>query len=126
MKPLLLVALGGSLGSVTRYLLSVWVTQRYPDWRFPVGTFIINVAGCMVIGFLSGFAVKQGAFSTNARLFLFTGVLGGFTTFSAFGLETFHLLRRGEPMVAGAYVVLSVIVGLLAVAAGFSFAGARP
>lgn len=126
MKPLLLVALGGSIGSVIRYLLSLWIVQRCPDWRFPAGTFVINVAGCLVIGILSGLAVKPGAFSADARLFLFTGLLGGFTTFSAFGLETFHLLRRGEPMVAGAYVILSVVAGLVALAAGFSLAEGRP
>lgn len=114
------------MGSVVRYLLSIWVMQRCSHWRFPAGTFLINVAGCLVIGVLSGFAVKQAEFSANARLFLFTGLLGGFTTFSAFGLETFQLMRRGEFLVAGAYVVLSILVGLLAVGAGFSWVGARP
>jgi len=125
MKPPLLVALGGALGSVTRYLFSIWVVARWGDWRFPAATFLINLAGCLVIGFLSGISVKQAEFSTPARLFLFTGLLGGFTTFSAFGLETFQLLRRGEFLVAGAYVVLSILVGLLAVWAGFSGVGAR-
>jgi CrcB protein len=69
---------------------------------------------------LAGMAAKYDAFSADARLFLFTGVLGGFTTFSAFGLETFFLLRKGEVLVAGANVVLSVLVGLLVLWLGFN------
>ena len=120
MRAVLLVAMGGALGSVARFKLSGFVLHHAIDWRFPLGTFIVNVLGCVVIGVLAGLAVKQEFFSPEARLFLFTGVLGGFTTFSAFGLETFDLLRRGEPLIAGSYVMLSVGVGLLTLWAGFS------
>ena len=120
MHPLIIVAVGGALGSVSRYLLSGWVLHHTVDWRFPLGTFLVNVLGCFVIGVLAGFAVKDDFFSPEARLFLFTGIIGGFTTFSAFSLETFYLLRRAELLVAGSYVLLSITVGLFALWLGFS------
>jgi len=119
MKTILFVALGGALGSVARYKLSGWVLHQTPEWRFPLGTFVVNIVGCAVIGALAGLAVKEEFFSSDARVFLFTGILGGFTTFSAFGLETFYLLRRGEIAVAGSYVVLSILVGLLVLWLGY-------
>lgn len=85
----------------------------------------LNVLGCLVIGVLAGLAVKENFFSFEARLFLFTGIVGGFTTFSAFGLETFYLLRRAEFLVAGSYVLLSIVVGLFALWVGFSVAPHR-
>ena len=120
MKNLILVALGGSLGSVARYLLAGSILHRTAAWNFPLGTFVVNVLGCLGVGLLGGLAVKHDMLSPEARLFLFTGVAGGFTTFSAFGLETFYLLRKGEFTVAAAYVALSVVVGLLALWAGFA------
>lgn len=120
MHPLVIVAVGGALGSVARYLLSGWVLHHTVDWRFPLGTFLVNILGCLVIGVLAGLAVKENFFSFEARLFLFTGIVGGFTTFSAFGLETFYLLRRAEFLVAGSYVLLSIVVGLFALWVGFS------
>jgi len=120
MRSLLLVALGGALGSMARFKLSGWVLHHTVDWRFPLGTFIANVAGCLIIGLLAGLAVKDDFFSADVRVFLFTGVLGGFTTFSAFGLETFYLVRRGELLIAGGNVLFSVAVGLLALWLGFS------
>jgi fluoride exporter len=114
MKALLLVALGGAIGSVARYSLSGLVLRHTIDWRFPAGTFAVNVLGCLAAGALAGLAEKHGMFSPEARLLLFTGLLGGFTTFSAFGLETMHLMKRGEFGVAAANVLLSVAIGLLA------------
>jgi CrcB protein len=126
MKALLIVALGGALGSVGRYLLSGWVLHRVVGWQFPIGTFAVNVLGCLFVGVMGGLAVKHELLSADARLFLFTGVAGGFTTFSAFGLETFHLLRKGEPGIAAAYVALSVLVGMLVLWAGFASTGRSP
>ena len=120
MKGVLLVALGGAVGSVARYKLSGWVLHHTLDWRFPAGTFAVNVIGCLLAGVLAGLAEKHDLLSAEARLLLFTGVLGGFTTFSAFGLETMHLLRRGEVLVAGSNIVLSVMAGLLALWLGLS------
>ena len=77
------------------------------------------------MGILGGLVVKHDFFSAEARLFLFTGIAGGFTTFSAFGLESFYLVRRGEVLIAGGYVVSSVIIGLLAVWAGFAAVSPR-
>ena len=119
MKSVLLVALGGAIGSVARFKLSGWVLHQTPDWRFPAGTVVVNIIGCLIVGLLAGMAVKQEVFTPEARVFLFTGLLGGFTTFSAFGLETLLLLKRGEAGVAIANIVLSIAVGLLAAWLGY-------
>lgn len=119
MKALMLVAAGGAFGSAARYLMSGWALQLAINWRFPLGTFLVNVTGCLVAGLLAGLVARHDLFSADVRILLFAGVLGGFTTFSAFGLETFALVRKGELMVAGGYVAASVIVGLLAVFVGF-------
>jgi CrcB protein len=125
MKGILLVALGGAIGSVTRFKLSGLVLHHTIDWRFPAGTFTVNVLGCLVAGVLAGLAEKHDMFSPEARLLLFTGILGGFTTFSAFGLETMHLLKRGELAIASANIVLSVLAGLAALWLGMSFAAVK-
>jgi CrcB protein len=122
MNNLLIVAVGGGLGSMGRYLLSGWFLHRFVAWQFPIGTFVVNVLGCLAVGILGALVVKHELFSPEARLFLFTGIAGGFTTFSAFGLETFYLLRKGEVAIAAAYVVLSVLVGMLVLWAGFAAA----
>ena len=122
MKAILLVALGGAVGSVARYKLSGYVLHHTIDWRFPAGTFAVNVIGCLVAGVLAGLAEKHDLLSPDTRLLLFTGVLGGFTTVSAFGLETMHLLTRGDVAVAAANVVLSVLAGLAALWLGMSAA----
>jgi fluoride exporter len=109
---LLLVGLGGALGAIARYLLSGYVLYHSTDWKFPLPTFLVNVLGCLVAGILGSFAVKQEWFSEQHRLFLFTGLLGGFTTFSAFGIETVLLLREGHVGIAALYVVLSVVAGI--------------
>lgn len=119
MKSILLVALGGAIGSVARFKLSGWVLHQTPNWRFPAGTVLVNIIGCLIAGLLAGMAVKQDVFTPEARVFLFTGLLGGFTTFSAFGLETLLLLKRGEAGVAIANIVLSIAIGLLAAWLGY-------
>jgi CrcB protein len=119
LKHILLVALGGAIGSVARFKMSGWVLHATPNWRFPAGTLAVNLLGCLIAGLLAGVAVKQDVFSPDARVFLFTGLLGGFTTFSAFGLETLLLLKRGETAVAVANVVVSIVVGLLVAWLGY-------
>jgi fluoride exporter len=111
-KPLIFVALGGAIGSLARYELTGWVLHRTVTWRFPAGTFVVNVIGCLVAGLLAGLGARGDWLSADARLFLFTGLLGGFTTFSAFGLETVLLLKRGEWLIAGGNVLLSVLIGI--------------
>ena len=123
MKELLVVGIGGFIGSVARYKIGGLVLHHTSSWRFPLSTFLINVSGCFVIGALAALAVKSDFFSSDARLFLFTGLLGGYTTFSAFGLEAFFLLRRGEAFIAVAYALLSIVCCLLAVWAAFKFFG---
>jgi CrcB protein len=118
MKSALIVGLGGFLGSVGRFKLGGVFLHQFAGWRFPLGTFVINVAGCLIIGLLAGVAEHRDFFSPDTRLFLFTGLLGGFTTFSAFGYEAIYLLRRGEVIIFASYVVLSVVCGLLAVWVG--------
>lgn len=115
MHPLLLVGIGGFAGSVARYVLGGWLLHHTAQERFPWSTFAVNAAGCLAIGVLAELATRHGMFGPNARLLLFTGLLGGFTTFSAFGLETLLLLRRGDMGVALAYALGSVVVGVLAV-----------
>jgi CrcB protein len=115
-----LVGLGGAVGSIARWQLSSFILRHAIDWRFPLGTFTVNVVGCLVIGLLGGLAIKEDYFSNNMRLLLFTGLMGGFTTFSSFGLETFYLIKRGEYLVAGSNVLLSVLVGMLVLFLGFN------
>jgi fluoride exporter len=112
MKQILLVGLGGGIGAISRYKLGAWILHHSVDWRFPLGTFVVNVLGCLVAGVLAGLVERHDFFSPDTRLLLFTGLLGGFTTFSAFGVETVFLLKRGEIAVAVAYVVGSVLIGL--------------
>lgn len=125
MTSTLYVALGGALGSIARYHLSGFVLHRAIDWRFPLGTFTVNVVGCFAVGVLAALAERREWFAPDARVFLFTGIAGGFTTFSAFGLETFHLLRRNEWLTAGSYVALSVVAGLALMGLGFSLIPAK-
>ncbi len=125
MKTALIVALGGAIGSVLRYFLYVLSAHFAPDWRFPIATFSVNILGCLLVGVLAGLVLKQHLLSLEVRLFLFTGIAGGFTTFSAFGLETFYLLRKDEVVIAASYVVSSIIVGIAFVWLGFMLTGTR-
>ena len=119
MKQALIVGFGGFLGTIARWLLGGFILHRAPNLKFPLGTFTINILGCLLIGLLAGFAERRGSFSPELRLFLFTGICGGFTTFSAFAHENVFLLRRGEMATSLLYITGSVIAGLLAVWIGF-------
>lgn len=122
MKAILLVATGGALGSVARYLLSGWVAHFAVASRFPWGTFAVNTIGCLIAGLAVGFLLRADAMGADARVFVFAGLLGGFTTFSAFGVETMALMRKGEMLVAGANIVGSVTVALAALWLGMVLA----
>ena len=126
MKALLLVGIGGFMGSVARWKLGGLVLHLTAQQRFPYSTFVMNVLGCLVAGVLAGLAEKHALFGPDTRLFLFTGLLGGFTTFSAFGLDALYLLRRGDVAMAVLYALASVAVGLLAAWAGMRLAGWMP
>ena len=93
---ILLVGMGGALGSIARFLVSGWVQAVSRNVNFPYGTLTVNVVGCFVIGFLSQLAEARGLLTSEARAFVFIGLLGGFTTFSTFGNETYNLARIGE------------------------------
>lgn len=115
MKNFLLVFLGGGLGSMLRYGLS-GLTARYWMWgNFPAGTFLVNILGCLLIGLLMGTFNKT---EPVARLLLITGFCGGFTTFSAFSAENLELWQQGQWVTLLIYVVLSLILGIAAVAGG--------
>jgi len=117
-KQILIVAFGGALGSVFRYKLGGFALHHTQAWNFPVSTFSINVAGCFAIGILAALVEHHDLFSPTVRLLVFTGLLGGFTTFSAFGYESVFLLRRGLFSIAASYITLSVLGGMIAVFAG--------
>jgi len=112
---ILLVGFGGFIGSILRYLASGYIQQAVKSIDFPYGTLTVNVIGCFVIGFLAQLAEERGMFTSEARSFVFVGVLGGFTTFSAFGNETLNLARDSQMMSALANVSVNVILGLFAV-----------
>lgn len=120
MQNLLIVGLGGFLGSIARYLLNNFILNLTAQSRFPFGTFAVNVLGCLLIGLLAGVAERRLAFSPEVRLLLFTGLLGGFTTFSAFGLETIDMVRRSGFGLAALYAGGSVTLGISAVWLGLT------
>lgn len=115
MTNILLVGIGGFIGSVLRYLASGYVQQIMNNNGFPYGTLAVNVIGCFIIGLLSQYGESRGAFSNESQAFIFIGILGGFTTFSSFGNETLNLVRNSQMMNAFANICANVILGLLAV-----------
>jgi CrcB protein len=117
---LLLVGSGGFFGSAARFAISGLVQRLAPSALFPWGTLAVNLIGCFLIGLLFGWGETRQLFSAQSRLFLLVGVLGGFTTFSTFGLESINLLRDGEMLRTLTYVLLHIVVGLGAVWAGLS------
>lgn len=113
------VAVGGALGSLARHGVNRWVYHEWPSLRFPVATLIVNIVGCAAIGILAGL-IAQGRLPMRPawREFVFVGILGGFTTFSTFGLDTIALARSGAIAHALANIALHVVVGLASVYAG--------
>ena len=115
MLPILLVGAGGCLGSIFRYVLSGWVHRILDNPWFPYGTLAVNITGSMAIGFLVGLADSRSFFTSEVRLFIFIGLLGGFTTFSSLTLETLSLARNTQFVAALANITAQMILGLLAV-----------
>lgn len=118
MYPYLLVALGGAIGSVARYGSGVLIGQA---WRsdFPLGTIVINIVGSLAMGLFIGLLARTTpAWQADARLFVAVGVLGGFTTFSAFSLDAITLFERGEVGSALIYVLISVVISIVALFGG--------
>ena len=119
---ILIIGAGGLVGAIMRYLVGGWVNDAAGNPSFPYGTLAVNVLGCAAIGLLAGLAETRGILSAEARAFLLVGLLGGFTTFSAFGLETITLVRDGALLAGLANVGVQVVLGLGAVWAGLSVA----
>lgn len=120
MKQLILVGLGGGLGSVFRYLTSM-LTAKYYSQSFPLATFITNVLGCLIIGLLIGYFGQQEG-NQNLKLLFITGFCGGYTTFSTFAAENINLLQNHQYLTLVAYTLASVLIGFLAVGLGLMLA----
>ena len=118
MKIVFAIGTGSFIGGILRYLLSQFVQSKFLS-AFPFGTLTVNIIGCFLIGLVFGLT-DRGTLTPEWRLFLATGMIGGFTTFSAFSFETVGLLRDGQLWYAIAYIVGSVIIGLLATFIGIS------
>ena len=120
MLNILFVGVGGFFGSIGRYLLSGAVYQMFPNLHFPIGTTVVNVLGCFLIGIATALVEVRNLLSPEIRVFLVIGMLGGFTTFSTFGYETIALLRDGAFFTGLANVLIQVIVGISAIWLGFN------
>ena len=118
-RDILLVGLGGGVGSIARFLCQRSVSAWYPH-AFPFGTLIVNFLGCFLIGLLLGLAEKGSFVKPELKLLLVTGFCGGYTTFSAFAAENIQLLRDGRLLYFTLYTVGSVVLGILAAFAGLS------
>ena len=121
MQNMLVIALGGALGALSRYGLGVWISNKWIQ-GFPLHTFLINVSGAFLLGFLNILFIERLTVSPLWRLGIGVGFLGAFTTFSTFGFEVISLLEGGSFFTAGLYTSLSIIVGFTGVALGVGLA----
>lgn len=117
MKGIIAIGLGGGIGAIARYAVAVCAEKLTPV-NFPLGTLAANLLGCLLIGFFWS-SFERVHISREFRLFLFTGFLGGFTTFSTFAIETEEFFKAGEPLHAISYLVISNLLGISMVALGF-------
>jgi fluoride exporter len=114
-KNLLLVGLGGGIGSMLRYGTSLLIKPKL----FPFATLSVNIIGCFIIGLVFAFSIKEEGISDSWKLFLATGICGGFTTFSAFSLESMGLLQSGKTGLALTYIIVSILLGIIATFLGY-------
>lgn len=123
MTRLLIVAAGGALGAVARYGVAVWAQRLFPAAQWPWATLTVNVVGGLLMGLLAGWlAFRGGVHGESLRLFAAVGVLGGFTTFSAFSLEAALMIERRQTAMAGGYVAASVVLSIAALFIGLMVA----
>jgi CrcB protein len=116
-RNLILVGIGSFAGGIGRYLTQLFVQKHYPS-SIPLGTLTANILGCFIIGIVYALSGKGNLLSPEFRLFLATGICGGYTTFSSFAYENISLLREGELFYFGLYLLLSVVICLVAVYLG--------
>jgi fluoride exporter len=118
------VAIGGAIGSVGRYWLSGWVARQWGE-TFPWGTILVNVTGSLLLGFIVTLTSPEGRWlaGSSFRVFFIFGLCGGFTTFSSFSMQTLTLIREEQWLYAGANIVLSIVLCLVAVWVGHALAG---
>ena len=117
LKQLLFAALGGGVGSCFRYLVSHWFAKTFTS-TFPWGTFVGNITGCLLIGFLMDAVTRNASLENDLRLLLVVGVCGGYTTFSTFSAENLRLFENGDYLTLALYIFASVILGIIAVFGG--------
>jgi CrcB protein len=117
MKALLFVGIGGGLGSILRYVIQIFVGRHVPI-VFPLGTFLVNFSGCFLIGMLYSLLARHTGLGPEWRLFLITGICGGYTTFSTFSYDGLILLKQGANLSFLIYMIGTVVLGLLATYAG--------
>lgn len=115
----LFIFIGSGLGGLSRFLIGSFVQRLAEGWIFPIGTLTVNMLGCLIIGLLARLAETKGLFAGDTRLLIFVGFLGGFTTFSSFGYETFQLIRDAQIAQAMLNAGLQVSLGVLLVWLGF-------
>lgn len=120
-KSILLVSVGGALGSSLRYLTSIYI-QKWVTQNFPWATFVANIAGCLLMGLLLGYFTRLQLSGNDYKLLLVTGFCGGYTTFSAFAFENYTLFQQGNYATALGYILISVTMGIAAVMVGFAIA----
>ena len=118
MKTLILIAIGGAIGAVSRHAVSASMLRLFGP-NFPVGTMVLNILGSFIMGCLAAYFMNAAGISQSIKVFLTVGVLGAFTTFSAFSLDTLTLFQRGEVTLAFGYVLGSVILSIGALWGGF-------
>ena len=112
MIKIIIVGIGGFLGAISRYLTSRFVNRYFETTQFPFGTLSVNMIGCFLIGFVMGLVENRDMFNPEVRSFILIGLLGGFTTFSTFGYESYNLLRDGQILSTISNICIHVFIGL--------------
>ena len=118
MRNLVYIFLGGGVGSVLRYLISMYTQKLVKIGSFPLGTLLVNILGCFMIGFLTSYFMKSDNY---LKYLLITGLCGGFTTFSTFSIENYSLWENQQFATLILYIVLSVLIGFISVFSGMKF-----